>query len=90
LVLCLLEFSHEKDVLAGFLHLVLVKGIVMMISAMQLVEFVEQVLEAGVLPMAVERKLYQLLESSQFNANEMAAVERLIEAMMNGRVQPVA
>lgn len=59
-------------------------------SAMQLIEVVEQVLESGVLPMSVERKLYQLLESSQFNAKEMAAVERLIEAMMSGMVQPVA
>lgn len=62
----------------------------MMKSAMQLIEVVEQVLEAGVLPMAVERKLYQLLESSQFDTKEMAAIERLIEAMMNGMIQPVA
>ncbi|GAB4330586.1 MAG: hypothetical protein OHK0047_17970 [Leptolyngbyaceae cyanobacterium] len=59
-------------------------------SAMQLVEVVDQVLETGVLPMAVERKLYQLLEGSQFDAKEMAAVERLMEAMMNGMIQPVA
>lgn len=59
-------------------------------SAMQLIEVVEQVLEAGVLPMAVERKLYQLLESSQFNAKEIAAIEQLLEAMMSGAVQPVA
>lgn len=59
-------------------------------SPMQLVEIVEQVLEAGVLPMAVERKLHKLVESSQFNAKEMAAVERLIDAMMNGLIQPVA
>ncbi len=59
-------------------------------SAMQLIEVVEQVLESGVLPMAVERKLYQLLDSSQINAKEMAAVERLMEAMMNGAIQPVA
>ncbi len=59
-------------------------------SAMQLIEVVEQVLEAGVIPMAVERKLYRLLESSQFDNKEMAAIERLIEAMMNGMIQPVA
>ncbi|MGC8713610.1 MAG: hypothetical protein ACP5RH_14575 [Leptodesmis sp.] len=59
-------------------------------SAMQLVEVVDQVLETGLLPMAVERKLYQLLEGSQFDAKEMAAVERLMEAMMNGMIQPVA
>lgn len=59
-------------------------------SAMQLIEVVEQVLEAGVIPMAVERKLYRLLESSQFDTKEMVAIERLIEAMMSGMVQPVA
>jgi hypothetical protein len=62
----------------------------MMKAAMQLVEVVEQVLEAGVLPMSVERKLYQMLEGNQFSANEMAAIERLIEAMMSGRVHPIA
>ncbi|MGQ9873134.1 hypothetical protein [Leptodesmis sp.] len=59
-------------------------------SATQLVEVVEQVLEAGVLPMAVERNLYQLLEDSQADAKEMAAIERFMEAMINGMIQPVA
>jgi hypothetical protein len=59
-------------------------------SAMQIVEVVEQVLEAGVLPMAVERKLHHLLEGNQFSAKEMAAIERLIDAMMNGKIHPVA
>lgn len=57
---------------------------------MQLIELVEQILETGVLPMHIERTLQKVMGSREFNAYEMAVVDRLLEALIHGHIQPIA
>lgn len=57
---------------------------------MQIIEVVQQVLETGVMPMAVERKIQALLGTRQFDEGEVRAIDQLIDALMHGRVRPVA
>ncbi|NJP11430.1 MAG: hypothetical protein HC866_19725 [Leptolyngbyaceae cyanobacterium RU_5_1] len=57
---------------------------------MQLIEVVNQVLETGVLPVAVERKMQKLLRTEEFDETEIAAVDRLIDALMRGAIQSTA
>jgi len=40
--------------------------------------------------MTVERRMYQLLESSSLNEVEVQVIDRLIEALSTGKVQPIA
>ncbi len=57
---------------------------------MQLIETITQVLETGLLPMAVERKLLNLLDSKEMSEAEIVLIDRLIEALAQGEVQAIA
>lgn len=57
---------------------------------MQLVETIQEILAAGVLPLALERQIHQLLKKQTFSETEVAAVDQLIEALCNGLVRSVA
>ncbi|EKQ69757.1 hypothetical protein OsccyDRAFT_2402 [Leptolyngbyaceae cyanobacterium JSC-12] len=57
---------------------------------MQLIETITQVLETGLLPMAVERKLLNLLDSKEMSEAEIVLIDRLIEALAQGEVQATA
>lgn len=57
---------------------------------MQLVETIQEILAVGVLPVALERKMRQLLNKQSLSETEIAAVDQLIEALCSGLVRPVA
>lgn len=57
---------------------------------MQLIEIITEVLETGLMPMAVERRMHQLLDSGHLNETEMQVVDQLIDALSTGKIQPVA
>jgi hypothetical protein len=57
---------------------------------MSLSEIVHQVLTTGILPMSLERKMHQLLNSQEIQEADIDAIDQLIEAMLNGSVRPVA
>lgn len=57
---------------------------------MQLVEIVEHVLETGLLPMAIERKMYTLLHTKEIDEAEMVMIDQLIDALANGEVNAIA
>lgn len=57
---------------------------------MKLVEVVDQVLKTGVMPMAVERRMYELMARNEFDPTEVAAIEQLLEALTNGSIQAIA
>jgi len=57
---------------------------------MQLIDMMTQVLETGLLPMAVERKMHKLLDSREISEAEMVVIDRLIEALTRGDVQAIA
>ena len=60
--------------------------------AMQLlVEIITEVLATGVMPMAIERRMHQLLDKShlqEMNEGDIVVIEAFIEALRHGRIQP--
>lgn len=57
---------------------------------MSLIEIVHEVLTTGTLPLSLERKVHQLLNSQNLQESEIEAIDQLIEAMLNGTIRPVA
>ncbi|MBF2028969.1 MAG: hypothetical protein IGS48_19780 [Oscillatoriales cyanobacterium C42_A2020_001] len=57
---------------------------------MQLIEIMTQVLETGLLPMAVERKIHRLLDSKEISEAEMMLIDQFIDALAQGDVQAIA
>lgn len=57
---------------------------------MQLIEIMTQVLETGLLPMAVERKIHRLLDRKEMSEAEMLLIDRFIDALAQGEVQAIA
>ncbi len=56
---------------------------------MQLVEIMTEVLETGLLSMAVERRLRSLL-TAPLSAAEMQITDQLLDALTSGRIQAIA
>jgi FixJ family two-component response regulator len=58
---------------------------------MQLADVVEQILETGLLPMAVERQMHKLLKTQEMiNPMEAEIIEKLIYGLMSGTIRPIA
>lgn len=59
-------------------------------SDMQLIDLMTEVLETGLMPMAVERKMYSLLRSKDMSEMEMRVMDELIDALTSGKIQAIA
>lgn len=56
---------------------------------MSLIDVINEVLTTGILPLAVERQLHQLLQTQQCNETDLIAIDQLIEALCTGSVRSV-
>jgi len=59
-------------------------------QSIPLVQAVHQALETGKLSLRLERQIQSLLHKQEFDTQEIAAIDQLLWALYDGRVQTVA
>ncbi len=57
---------------------------------MQLIDLILNVLDSGVLTMAAERRMQQLLKTTALQMTEVTLLEQLIDALNTGKVRAIA
>lgn len=57
---------------------------------MQLIEIMTEVLETGLMPMTTERRMQSLLKSRAITDQEMQLIDQFIDALVTGKIQPIA
>ena len=57
---------------------------------MQLIDLILNVLDSGVLTMAAERRMQQLLKTTSLQMTEVTLMEQLIDALNTGKVRAIA
>lgn len=57
---------------------------------MKLTDMIQDVIQTGVLPMQVERQMHRLLATGTLDEPALTAIDQLIEALCQGKIQSVA
>ncbi len=57
---------------------------------MKLTDIIQNVLQTGVLPMQVERQMQRLVAAGTLDESSLTAIDQLIEALCQGKIQSVA
>ncbi len=57
---------------------------------MKLTDIIQNVLQTGVLPMQVERQMQRLVAAGALDESSLTAIDQLIEALCQGKIQSVA
>ena len=60
------------------------------LATMQLIDLILNVLDSGVLTMAAERRMQQLLKTTALQMTEVTLLEQLIDALNTGKVRAIA